>query len=139
MSINPPGVNAINPEFDPTATYNFSLGVQRDIGFNTVLDVAYVGSLARHLLATVEPQCRALRCSASCRRASTRQYRAATTPLPDNFLRPIKGYADIQLIETGGEFQLPLAAGAVESPLLVEPFIRRELHLVEGDDAGGRQ
>jgi hypothetical protein len=25
-----------------------------------------------------------------------------TTPLPDNFLRPIKGYADIQLIETGG-------------------------------------
>ena len=25
-----------------------------------------------------------------------------TTPLPDNFLRPIKGFADIQLIETGG-------------------------------------
>ena len=25
-----------------------------------------------------------------------------TTPLPDNFLRPIKGYGDIQLIESGG-------------------------------------
>ena len=61
LSINPPGVNAINPKFDPTAVYNFSLGVQRDIGFNTVLDVAYVGSLARHLLQRLQHQRRALR------------------------------------------------------------------------------
>jgi hypothetical protein len=30
--------------------YNFSLAVQRDLGFKTVLDVAYVGALGRHLL-----------------------------------------------------------------------------------------
>src|SRR5439155_6577322 len=30
-------------------TYNMSFGVQQDIGFNTVLDVSYVGSLGRHL------------------------------------------------------------------------------------------
>jgi hypothetical protein len=29
--------------------YSMSLGVQRDIGFKTVVDVAYVGSLSRHL------------------------------------------------------------------------------------------
>lgn len=29
--------------------YSLSLSVQRDVGFNTVLDVAYVGTLARHL------------------------------------------------------------------------------------------
>jgi hypothetical protein len=29
--------------------YSMSLSVQRDIGFNTVVDIAYVGTLARHL------------------------------------------------------------------------------------------
>ena len=32
------------------SVYNYSLGVQRNVGFNTVLDVAYVGALGRHLL-----------------------------------------------------------------------------------------
>jgi len=34
--------------FLPTI-YSMSLGVQRDIGFNTVVDVSYVGTLSRHL------------------------------------------------------------------------------------------
>lgn len=101
LSINPPGVNSINSTFDPTAVYNFSLGVQRDIGYNTVLDVAYVGSLARHLLQ---------RLSLNAVNYGTRfqpssidpTVAGGTTPLQDNFLRPIKGYADINLIETGG-------------------------------------
>ncbi|MCI0392509.1 MAG: carboxypeptidase-like regulatory domain-containing protein [Acidobacteria bacterium] len=101
LSINPPGVNAVNPEFDPTATYNFSLGIQRDIGFNTVLDVAYVGSLARHLLQRLSLN--AVRYGARFQPSNIDQtVSGGTTPLPDNFLRPIKGYADIQLIETGG-------------------------------------
>jgi outer membrane receptor protein involved in Fe transport len=29
--------------------YSMNLGIQRDIGFNTVLDVAYVGTLSRHI------------------------------------------------------------------------------------------
>jgi len=33
----------------PRQTYNFSAGVQRDIGFKTVMEVSYVGSLSRHL------------------------------------------------------------------------------------------
>jgi len=101
LSTSPPGVNAVDPTFDPTAVYNFSLGVQRDIGFNTVLDVAYTGSLARHLLQ---------RLSLNAVPYGTRflpssidpTVSGGTTPLPDNFLRPIKGYADITLIETGG-------------------------------------
>jgi hypothetical protein len=100
LSISPPGVNSINPELDPTAVYNFSLGIQRDIGFNTVLDVAYVGSLARHLLHrrsinSVNYGTRFLPSSIDPTVAG------GATPLPDNFLRPIKGYADINLIETG--------------------------------------
>jgi Carboxypeptidase regulatory-like domain len=99
LSTSPAGVNAVDPTFDPTAVYNFSLGVQRDIGFNTVLDVAYTGSLARHLLQ---------RLSLNAVPYGT-QFLASSVdpttgqPIADlNFLRPIKGYADIQLIETGG-------------------------------------
>ena len=37
-------------------TYNFSFGFQRDIGFGNVIDIAYVGSLARHLEERDEPE-----------------------------------------------------------------------------------
>jgi hypothetical protein len=101
LSINPAGVNAVNPEFDPAAVYNFSLGVQRDIGFNTVLDVAYVGSLARHLLQRLSLNAVPYG-TRFLPESIDRTVSGGATPLPDNFLRPIKGYADIQLIETGG-------------------------------------
>ena len=100
LSVSPPGVNAVNPELAPTATYNFSFGIQRDIGYNTVLDVAYVGSLARHLLQRLSLN--AVPYGTRFLPSSIDPTDPNRLPLPDNFLRPIKGYADIQLIETGG-------------------------------------
>ena len=34
-------------------SYSFSVGVQREVGFSTVIDVAFVGNLGRHLLQSV--------------------------------------------------------------------------------------
>ena len=34
--------------------YNASLGIQRNIGFDTVLDVSYVGSFGRHIGQTTD-------------------------------------------------------------------------------------
>lgn len=75
--------------------YNFSLGVQRELGFKTVLDVAYVGALGRHLLQE--------------RNINTLPYGKhflassldSTTgrPLPDTFLVPYSGYSSIQMDE----------------------------------------
>jgi Carboxypeptidase regulatory-like domain len=98
LSVSPAGVFAIQTDYDSPAVYNFSLGVQRDIGFNTVLDVAYVGSLARHLLQrrsinSIPYGARFLPSSIDSTVAG------GTTPLPDNFLRPYQGYGDINLIE----------------------------------------
>ncbi len=98
LSVSPPGVFAIQTDYDSPAVYNFSLGVQRDIGYNTVLDVAYVGSLARHLLQrrsinSVTYGARFLPASID------RTVAGGATPLNDNFLRPFKGYGDINLIE----------------------------------------
>jgi hypothetical protein len=77
------------------SVYNYSLGVQRDVGFKTVVDVAYVGALGRHLLQE--------------RNLNTLPYGAhflpsaqdVTTgkPLPDTFLVPYSGYSSIQLDE----------------------------------------
>ena len=98
LSLSPTNVFGIQQDYDSPSVYNWSLGVQRDIGFNTVLDVAYVGSVARHLL-----QRRNLNAipygtrfqPSSIDPTITR----AVTPLQDNFLRPIKGYTDINYIE----------------------------------------
>ncbi len=102
LSVSPTGVFGIQRDYDPPTVYNFSLGVQRDIGFNTVLDVAYVGSLARHLLQrrsinSVPYGGRFLPSSADPTIAAPAT--GDRTPLPDNFLRPYKGYGDINYIE----------------------------------------
>lgn len=48
----PSNVNGVDQQGQVPTTMNFSLSAQRDIGFGTVLEVGYVGSLARHLLWT---------------------------------------------------------------------------------------
>jgi outer membrane receptor protein involved in Fe transport len=45
----PSGVVGYAREGHLPTVYSMSLGVQRDIGFNTVVDVSYVGTLSRHL------------------------------------------------------------------------------------------
>lgn len=102
LSVSPSGVFGIQRDYDSPTVYNFSLGVQRDIGFNTVLDVAYVGSLARHLMQrrsinAVPYGGRFLPSSADLTIAAPAT--GDRTPLPDNFLRPYKGYGDINYIE----------------------------------------
>ena len=37
-------------------TYQYNFGIQRDIGFRTVVDVAYVGSNTHHQLVELELQ-----------------------------------------------------------------------------------
>jgi hypothetical protein len=50
LRITPSGVTAFQKDYDPPAVYNWSLGVQQNLGFGTVLDVSYVGSVGRHLM-----------------------------------------------------------------------------------------
>ncbi len=98
LSVSPANVFGIQRDYDSPAVYNFSLGVQRDIGFKTVVDVAYVGSLARHLMQrrninSVPYGGRFLASSID------QTVSGGATPLPDNFIRPYKGHGDINYIE----------------------------------------
>ena len=47
--IAPSGVVGYARDGHLPTVYSMSLGVQRDIGYNTVVDVSYVGTLSRHL------------------------------------------------------------------------------------------
>ena len=79
-------------------TYSSSLGVQRDLGWGTVLDVAGVSVLGRHILAAEQlnnlPY--GQRFLASSLDPTTGK------PLPDNLLRPIPGYGTITYTEYTG-------------------------------------
>lgn len=80
----------------PTA-YNWSIGVQREVGWGTVVDVTYVGSKEQHLEVVqninvipdgahyldVNPQ--------------NRNPQNLTTPKPPEFLRPYRGYQNINI------------------------------------------
>jgi hypothetical protein len=89
--------NAFGLERDaktPTS-YNWSLGLQRDLGWGTVVDVTYAGSTTRHLevvenINVVPDGARYLDVN-----PQNRDPRNVNNPKPSEFLRPYLGYQDI--------------------------------------------
>ena len=78
--------------------YQMTFGVQRNIGFGTVLDVAYDGNLGRHL-----GQTRQLNSVPYGARFLPQNIDATTnTPLADNFFRPFYGYGNLPYLEFAG-------------------------------------
>jgi hypothetical protein len=97
LSLSPNSVFGIQQDFKPPAVYNWSFGVQQSIGFGAVLDVSYVGDVSRHGM-----QFRNLNATnygTNFLASSLDPTLTGGKPLPVNFLRPIKGYADIQYME----------------------------------------
>jgi hypothetical protein len=75
---------------------NFSLSVQQNIGFGTVIDVGYVGSLARHLLWRRNRNPVPLGANFLAKNADPTNPAVALQP---SFLRPITGYNNILISE----------------------------------------
>jgi hypothetical protein len=69
-----------------------SLGIQREVGFKTVLDIAYVGAFGRHLL---------WRRNLNAIPAGT-TLNPAASGVPSQFFRPYIGYGDILYSEYAG-------------------------------------
>jgi len=92
LSLSPINVQFLNRDWRPPAVYNYSLGIQQNIGFGTVVDVSYVGNQQRHLL--VYRNLNAVPYGANFL-AANRDTTTASSPLPANFLRPLPGYGDI--------------------------------------------
>ncbi len=83
----------------PTASvYSYSLGIQHQLGSNTVFDISYVGNVSRHLL-----QNRDLNTLAPGARFNPANFDPTTgRALADNTLRPIKGFSSVTYIDNSG-------------------------------------
>lgn len=96
--LGPSNVSPWFGEQEPPTVMKFSFGMQRQLG-KTLVDVSYVGSVSRHLplIRNLNPVPMFARFDPD-NADPTRSGR----PLPDNFLRPIQGYGNINARELVG-------------------------------------
>ncbi|MBV9083402.1 MAG: hypothetical protein JOZ62_12040, partial [Acidobacteriaceae bacterium] len=92
----PGTIQGIDPHRHVQLTMNFSFGIQREIGFGTVPDVAYVGALGRHLVARQDVNATQLGTDFQ----PQNQDATNGTPLPSSFLRPYRGCGSIDITVT---------------------------------------
>ena len=94
----PSSLNAVEVESHTPSIYNFTFGIQQDIGFQTVMEVSYVGSFARHLGQRIN-----INGVPDGARLGTNNIDPVTGQrLGNDFLRPYRGYADINMVVWGG-------------------------------------
>lgn len=95
----PFATDAMTSNWPVSRVLNFNFGIQHNIGFGTVVDVSYVGSLGRHLM-----QNRNLNSIpfGSNFQPANQDPTSPGKPLPAAFLRPYAGYNDISLLEYAG-------------------------------------
>ena len=85
------------PTFKPPVVYNWSLGVQRDVRWGLVADVAYVGNAARNQLLQVDINGRPYGYTYQASSLDpTNVSGGITQPLPDDLLRPYRGWGRIR-------------------------------------------
>jgi hypothetical protein len=111
-ALYPVTISALELNSKTPTTYNFSIGMQRDIGFKTVLEASYVGAFARHLgerrnINGVPDAARFVDCTVAAKynvpcNAQNRDPFTASTAKNNDFLRPYRGYSDINLVTWSG-------------------------------------
>lgn len=90
--VSPPSVIAWQRNMKAPEVMNMSLSVQRNIGFGTVVDVGYVGSLGRHLSWSENLEPVAIGSQFNPANANPAN---PSAPLPNAFLVPLQGYSGI--------------------------------------------
>ena len=106
----PTAIRALEVNSHTITTYNFELGFQQDIGFKTVLEASYVGSFSRHLgeqrnINGVPDGAKFVDCrviAASLCHPENRDPLTAASAKNSDFLRPFRGYGDINQNTWGG-------------------------------------
>jgi len=94
----PGGASAIELEDKVPSVYRYSLGIQRDIGLHTIVDVSYVGNLGRHLIQGQDQNM----VPYGARFLAANQDPTTGGPLPETFYRSIPGYEGIGMVMNAG-------------------------------------
>jgi hypothetical protein len=96
LAQRPTGVNGLERDAKTPIAYRFSTGIEQDLGWGTVVDVSYVGALNRYLemQTNINPVPDGARfVDLHPENIDPRNGRA----LPDDFLRPYRGYQGINI------------------------------------------
>ena len=81
----------IDPHHKTVTSYQASMGIQRDLGHMTMIDVSYVGSFGRHLSEVLNLN----NPNYGANLLPQNQNPQTNTPLNDNYFRPFLGYGAI--------------------------------------------
>ncbi|MBS1787747.1 MAG: carboxypeptidase regulatory-like domain-containing protein [Acidobacteria bacterium] len=98
----PSSVTGFDLDAPTPVTYSYNLGIQKDLGFGTVLDVSYVGSQSRHLQQQRNINLIPYRARHLDVNPQNANPTVANTALPDDFLRPYPGYGNITYYDNAG-------------------------------------
>ena len=108
----PVTISALEAQSHIPSTYNFSLGIQQEIGFKTVVEASYVGAFARHLgerrnINAIPDNARFVDCAVAAKfgvpcHVENRDPFTASSAKNNDFLRPYRGYGDINLVLYSG-------------------------------------
>lgn len=108
----PVTISALEAHSHIPSTANFSLGVQQEIGFKSVVEVSYVGAFARHLgerrnINAIPDAARFVDCNITAKygvpcHQENRDPLTASSVKNNDFLRPYRGYGDINLVMYSG-------------------------------------
>jgi hypothetical protein len=100
----PVGLIAFSPDGHVPTIYNYSLGVEGKIPYGVVLNVAYVGSLSRHLLQSENLNAIPYGTTflAKNQDPTKNSGTLGSAAYDANFLRPYPGYGDIQVHQFSG-------------------------------------
>jgi hypothetical protein len=103
--VNRPGnIEALETEYKTPSSYNWSLGLRRELGWGTSMDATYAGSVGRNLemyydLNAVADGTRFVDRNPAARDPGST---SATAVLPAEFLRPFAGYQSIRVRGNSG-------------------------------------
>jgi Carboxypeptidase regulatory-like domain len=95
----PTGAYAYDPNDIVPSIYRYSLGVQHELGLGTVIDVSYVGNVARHLIQNYD---RNLVPYGARFQPQNQDPTSPGNALPEDFYRPVPGYNGIETTITSG-------------------------------------
>ena len=103
FSTRPSSVFGLERDAKTPVSYNYSIGVQREIGWGTVLDVTYAGFQMRH--AEMETNINPVPDGARFLDLNPQNANPQnpTSPKPSEFLRPYSGYQNITIRSHFGE------------------------------------
>ena len=100
LSLSPTNVSSFQRDYQPPTVYNWSFGVQQNIRYGMMLDVAYAGNTQKHLLNTRDLN--AVTYGTNFQASSIDPTVSGNKPYDSRLLRPMQGYGNVSYLEFAG-------------------------------------